>query len=393
MLERWKDTWIVKAGADAVQAVITEGGVAGRRCGPPTVTTRLEAVSGYRKIQRCAGSISTREGARSSDGDAPLSRGTGQSLSSVGTRRQQTSIGELICGSATASARTPASSTGRHSRHARLRHDAAHVRRHRDGGAVTTVRSSWCRSRAGDPRGRSRSLARGRRPSSAASPGRRPASSSTAQIARRRSTASSRGGSPLQRRARARAPVRARSRGAARRVGQGERPSSARGRQFASRRCCSCGPSPSHLARTGGFDALDVDRRQCTRISGRSWRHLSAAPLPRCSGRPAPSTRRRCRVSPMPPRFVRRTRATRKRLTSTAGSVSVDRRRRGSRRCRLSVGPDLGPRRAPSAGRAQSKTARNGELRRDVVFAARHIDAPFDGPGRRADCPRAGRRR
>lgn len=97
MLEKVKDTWIVKAGADAVQAVITEVEWPEGE-GPPTVTTRLEAVSGYPEDPAVRARVDLHlEKVHELETATLLYLETGQSLSSVGTRRQQTSIGELIC--------------------------------------------------------------------------------------------------------------------------------------------------------------------------------------------------------------------------------------------------------------------------------------------------------
>lgn len=97
MLVEHEGTWIVKAGAEAVQAVITEvywatGSAA------PVVTTRLEAVAGLDEDPAMRARVDAHmERVRELSTATLLYLEPGQSLSSVGTRVRQTSIGALIC--------------------------------------------------------------------------------------------------------------------------------------------------------------------------------------------------------------------------------------------------------------------------------------------------------
>ena len=97
MLVKVHDTWIVKAGADAVQAAITEM-VWPDGDGPPSVTARLEAVSTYPEDPAVRAKVELHlEKVRELETATLFYLEPGQSLSSVGTRRRQTSIGTLIC--------------------------------------------------------------------------------------------------------------------------------------------------------------------------------------------------------------------------------------------------------------------------------------------------------
>ncbi|MBX3228959.1 MAG: 5'-nucleotidase C-terminal domain-containing protein [Labilithrix sp.] len=97
MLVEHHGTWIVKAGAEAVQAVVTDvvwpdGG------GAPAVTTRLEAVALYEEDPAVRARVDAHmEQVRELATATLLYLEPGQSLSSVGTRVRQTSIGTLIC--------------------------------------------------------------------------------------------------------------------------------------------------------------------------------------------------------------------------------------------------------------------------------------------------------
>jgi 2',3'-cyclic-nucleotide 2'-phosphodiesterase (5'-nucleotidase family) len=97
MLVKVDSTWIVKAGADAVEAVITEV-VWPDDDGPPSVTTHLEAVAEYPEDPAVRARVNLHlEKVRELETATLLYLEAGQTLSSVGTRRQQTSIGTLIC--------------------------------------------------------------------------------------------------------------------------------------------------------------------------------------------------------------------------------------------------------------------------------------------------------
>ena len=97
MLENVNNTWIVKAGADAVQAVITEV-VWPDHDGKPSVTTHLEAVAAYPEDPAVRAKVDFHlEKVRELETATLLYLEPGQTLSSVGTRRQQTTMGALIC--------------------------------------------------------------------------------------------------------------------------------------------------------------------------------------------------------------------------------------------------------------------------------------------------------
>ena len=101
-LEQAAGTWIVKAGADAVEAVIVE-----RRwpaiapaAGPdlPSVQVRLEPVAGYAEDAAVRARVDQHMAKVHALERATLMRlAPGERLSSVGARRQQTSLGTLIC--------------------------------------------------------------------------------------------------------------------------------------------------------------------------------------------------------------------------------------------------------------------------------------------------------
>lgn len=97
MLVDVQGTWIVKAGADAVSAVITEV-VFPDDGGRPSVLTRLEAVAAYPEDPAVRAKVDFHlEKVKELATATLLYLDAGQKLSSIGTRRQQTSIGTLIC--------------------------------------------------------------------------------------------------------------------------------------------------------------------------------------------------------------------------------------------------------------------------------------------------------
>ena len=103
MLVEVHGTWIVKAGADAVSAVITEvvwpdPDPATGTIAPPSVMTRLEAVAAYPEDPAVRAKVDFHLAKVKELATATLLYlEPGQKLSSVGTRRQQTSLGTLIC--------------------------------------------------------------------------------------------------------------------------------------------------------------------------------------------------------------------------------------------------------------------------------------------------------
>lgn len=98
MLVRLGSTWIVKAGAEAVQAVITVIDWKGRGDVAPTVTTRLEAVAGYPEDRELRARVERHMVAVHELSSATLLWiPPGMHLSSVGTRAAETSIGTLVC--------------------------------------------------------------------------------------------------------------------------------------------------------------------------------------------------------------------------------------------------------------------------------------------------------
>lgn len=99
ILEQVGSTWIVKTGAEAERAAITEiVWRAGAALDAPRVTVRLEEVAGYAEDAALRARVDHHM-ARVRD----LERATllrlppGERLSSVGTRSRQTSIGTLVC--------------------------------------------------------------------------------------------------------------------------------------------------------------------------------------------------------------------------------------------------------------------------------------------------------
>lgn len=95
MLVAHEGTWIVKAGAEAVQAVITDITWID---GTPSVTTRLEAVAGYDEDPAMRARVDMHlEKVRELATTTLLYLEPGQPLSSVGTRTRQTTMGTLIC--------------------------------------------------------------------------------------------------------------------------------------------------------------------------------------------------------------------------------------------------------------------------------------------------------
>lgn len=97
MLVQSNGTWIVKAGSDAVQAVITE--VTWSDDGSSqTTTTRLEAVSLYEEDAELRARVDSHMArVRELAAATLLYIPPNETLSSVGTRYQQTSIGTMIC--------------------------------------------------------------------------------------------------------------------------------------------------------------------------------------------------------------------------------------------------------------------------------------------------------
>jgi len=98
MLEDVDGTWIVKAGSEATHAVVTDvvwslpDGVG------PTVTTRLEDVSGYVEDVALRARVDRHMVAvRELSGATLFHVPPGERLSSKGTRSKQTTIGSLIC--------------------------------------------------------------------------------------------------------------------------------------------------------------------------------------------------------------------------------------------------------------------------------------------------------
>jgi 2',3'-cyclic-nucleotide 2'-phosphodiesterase (5'-nucleotidase family) len=96
MLEKVQEAWIVKAGADAVQAAITQ--VVWDDAGVPSTVTHLEPVSNYPEDPAVRAKVDLHlEKVKELETATLLVLEPGRSLSSVGTRRQQTTIGSLIC--------------------------------------------------------------------------------------------------------------------------------------------------------------------------------------------------------------------------------------------------------------------------------------------------------
>jgi 2',3'-cyclic-nucleotide 2'-phosphodiesterase (5'-nucleotidase family) len=96
-MEQVEDTWIAKTGQDASHAAIVD--IAWTDAGSaPTVAVRVEAVAGYpedgdlrARVARHMAKVHALEGV------TLLALHPGESLSSVGTRRQQTTMGSLVC--------------------------------------------------------------------------------------------------------------------------------------------------------------------------------------------------------------------------------------------------------------------------------------------------------
>lgn len=98
MLVDVEGTWIVKAGAEAVHAAITDVVWAPGAVAAPTVTTRLEDVSGYPEDAALRARVDEHMAAvRELSAATLLHLGPNETLSSKGTRSKQTSIGALIC--------------------------------------------------------------------------------------------------------------------------------------------------------------------------------------------------------------------------------------------------------------------------------------------------------
>ena len=95
-LENTGATWIVKAGADANAAVITE--LTWDRAGKLTTTTRLEPVAGYPEDAELRARVD-RHMAKVHDIETAslVMLASGETLSSVGARAMQTSLGTLLC--------------------------------------------------------------------------------------------------------------------------------------------------------------------------------------------------------------------------------------------------------------------------------------------------------
>lgn len=97
LLERVCGTWIVKSGAEAVEAVVTEVTWPDGD-GPPVVVTRLDAVSQYPEDPAVRAKVDRHlEKVRELATATLLYLEGERTLSSVGTRREQASIGTLIC--------------------------------------------------------------------------------------------------------------------------------------------------------------------------------------------------------------------------------------------------------------------------------------------------------
>ena len=98
-LEQVGSTWIVKAGADAAQAAVIDllwpGGARGSE---PVVTIKLEPVASFAEDPAVRARVD-RHMARVHELETStlFTLPSGTSLSSVGTRRQQTSLGALVC--------------------------------------------------------------------------------------------------------------------------------------------------------------------------------------------------------------------------------------------------------------------------------------------------------
>ena len=101
MLERApgarKETWIVKAGTDAIAAAMTDL-VWSDASAPPVVTTRLDPVENYPEDPELRERVDAHmRKVKEIQGACLVVLPPGQKLSSIGTRRQQTSLGTLLC--------------------------------------------------------------------------------------------------------------------------------------------------------------------------------------------------------------------------------------------------------------------------------------------------------
>lgn len=96
MLIDVEGTWIVKAGMDATSAVITD--ITWSSAGAPTVTTKLESVADYPEDAAVRARVDMHNSKVAELATATLFYfAPGEHFSSVGTRKQQTTIGALIC--------------------------------------------------------------------------------------------------------------------------------------------------------------------------------------------------------------------------------------------------------------------------------------------------------
>ncbi len=102
LLEQVEGTWIEKAGADAFHAAIIElqWPAVAPASGPdlPAVRVRMEDVAGYPENAELRALVAQHLGALRDLEEASLrSIPPGETVSSIGTRRQQTSMGTLVC--------------------------------------------------------------------------------------------------------------------------------------------------------------------------------------------------------------------------------------------------------------------------------------------------------
>ena len=103
-LEQVASTWIVKAGSDAVHAAIVDmrwpaGAPSdGKRAEAPQVSVRIEDVAGYAEDAPLRAMVDAAlRPVRALEVAALLTLQPGETLSSVGTRSRQTTMGTLIC--------------------------------------------------------------------------------------------------------------------------------------------------------------------------------------------------------------------------------------------------------------------------------------------------------
>ncbi len=102
-LEEIEGTWLVKAGADAVHAVVIDvawkaDAPAAGEADPPAVTVHLEDVAAYAEDAEVRARVTMHMRRVHEIETATLVRlPRGQTLSSVGTRSRQTTMGSLIC--------------------------------------------------------------------------------------------------------------------------------------------------------------------------------------------------------------------------------------------------------------------------------------------------------